>query len=294
MYVNANKPLAVDIPEIAALFPSDDDDDGQAAAVARPDRVKRDIGAAERRQLASEGRAVTNPDGHISFPVGQGNHKDAENALALIRSGHGDVRAAKRMLRRVAVKEGWSDIVDALDGMKGGAKKSSGNPAPHPSGGSWTDRLSPSRVTGQAAPSTGDHNAAAFSDPMNQPGPRALALGHPDLRQSNTNFNDVIARLRTVNGDDQNGDRSVTYTAGEVGLSLFNARGAAGAYPGMQPVGHSPQRDDWHQARGSATPPNGPHGAGNPASRPPLSGMKSSEAREIMRRHMFPGSGGAR
>jgi hypothetical protein len=151
-------------------------------------------------------------------------------------------------------------------------------------------RVSPPVTAGHQASSTGDHGAAMASDPMCVPGPRELAWQHPDLRQQSVSFNDVIARLRTVNGDDQNGDRSITYRAGEVGLSLFNARGAAGAYPGMQPVGHIPQRPDWHQSRGSATPPNGSHSTVNP-SRPPTQAMKASEARAMLKAHMFPGSG---
>ena len=65
VYVNANKPLAVPLDEIAGYFPpdDDDDDDGQAAA------VKRRISQAERKRLAREGNAVVNPDGHISYPI---------------------------------------------------------------------------------------------------------------------------------------------------------------------------------------------------------------------------------
>ena len=36
VYVNANKPLAVDVPEIAALFPPDDDDDAKGLSVTDP------------------------------------------------------------------------------------------------------------------------------------------------------------------------------------------------------------------------------------------------------------------
>lgn len=35
----------------------------------------------------------------------------------------------------------------------------------------------------------------------------------------------VLANLRTVNGDKQNGDRDVTYRPGEVALRMFDARG---------------------------------------------------------------------
>ena len=175
-------------------------------------------------------------------------------------------------------------------------KGTMGNAVPPSSGrGPVTDRLAPSRVVGGAAPSTGDHNASAFNDPMNQPGPRALAYGHPDVRQSNTNFNDVVARLRTVNGDNQNGDRDITYRPGEVGLSLFNARGQAGSYPGMQPVGHSPQRPDYHQARQSPVPPTPGHSLADPRSHAaPMAAKSNSELRADFKRMLFPGSGGGR
>jgi hypothetical protein len=164
-----------------------------------------------------------------------------------------------------------------------------GNPVASPGGRSLTEaRVSPPLTAGHQAPSSGDHGAA-FADPM--PGPRALALGHPDLRQSSTSFDTMLAKQRTVNGDNANGDRGVTYTAGEVALNLFNARGQAGQYRGMGPVGHSPDRPDWHQARGSATPPNGTHGLSDPGSHAAPQAMKGSEAREVMRRALFGGNG---
>jgi hypothetical protein len=150
-------------------------------------------------------------------------------------------------------------------------------------------RVSPPVTAGHQASSTGDHGAAMAADPMCQPGPRELAWQHPDLRQQSVSFGDVIARLRTVNGAG-NGDRDITYTAGEVGLNLFNARGAAGSYPGMQPVGHSPQRPNYHPARQSATPPNGSHTMTGGVQSNAVA-LKASEARAMLKRHMFGGSG---
>lgn len=175
------------------------------------------------------------------------------------------------------------------------AKKDATMGNPHqPHGRSLTEaRVSPPLTAGHQAPSTGDHGAAMASDPMNRPGPRELAWQHRDVRQQSVSFGDVIARLRTVNGDNQNGDRDITYTAGEVGLNLFSARAAAGSYSGMQPVGHSPQRPAPHQSRGSATPPNGSHSTTGSVQSGAVA-LKASEARELLRRHLFPGSGGGR
>jgi hypothetical protein len=174
----------------------------------------------------------------------------------------------------------------------GNAEKGSttmGNPH-QPGGRSPADaRVSPSRVVGGQAPSTGDHGASA--DPMRPVGPRELAWRHPDVRQSNVSFNDVVARLRTAPPEDAS--RAITYCPGEVALSLFNARGQAGSYPGMQPVGHAPQRPDYGPARQSGTPPNGSHSTAN-ANRPPTQAMKGSEALSIMKAHLFGGSGGGR
>jgi hypothetical protein len=181
---------------------------------------------------------------------------------------------------------------DEDDGPAEKGSSTMGNP--HlPQGRSPADsRVSPSRVTGGAARSTGDHG-----DPMAPCGPRQLAWEHPDLRQQSVNFSDVIARLRTAPPEDAS--RAVTYTPGEVALNLFNARGAAGSYPGMQPVGHSPQRPDWHQSRGSATAPNGSHSTTGPVQSNAVSNkaagpLRGSAAIDAMRRANFPGSGGRR
>jgi hypothetical protein len=138
---------------------------------------------------------------------------------------------------------------------------------------------------GHPSCSTGDHQSGQGRNP-------GLAARHADLAQSNTRFSDVLARLRTAAGDNTYGDRSITYTAGEVGLSLFDAAAQSGRFDGMQQVNWAPSHPADHQSRQSPVPPNGPHGM-QPLSRAPQS-MKASEAREILRRHMFPGSGGSR
>ena len=77
---------------------------------------KRDIDTATRRRLASEGRALSN----LSYPVE--THEDADNAVTLLLSGHGNVAAARRMVSRIARKEGWKDILERLKGAKKGKK----------------------------------------------------------------------------------------------------------------------------------------------------------------------------
>lgn len=56
----------------------------------------RDYTMAERRRLASEGKALPN----LSYPIN--SVEDLKNAIILARSGHGDVDAAKALIRRRA------------------------------------------------------------------------------------------------------------------------------------------------------------------------------------------------
>ena len=82
---------------------------------------KRDVSVAERRNLLSQGRAL--PGDPPSYPIK--THEDAGNAVTLALSGHGDADAAKALIRRIASKEGWQDILDRLDSKPG---KPSGKP----------------------------------------------------------------------------------------------------------------------------------------------------------------------
>lgn len=84
----------------------------KAIAAAEAPVYKRDINTATRRRLAGQGRALPN----LSYPVE--THEDAENAVTLILSGHGDTGAARRMVMRIARKEGWQDILNRLSGKK--------------------------------------------------------------------------------------------------------------------------------------------------------------------------------
>jgi len=272
-YVDFNREVNPDAVALIDRFPPDDVDiDDETASVAQPDRVKRDVGQAERRELASEGRALPN----LSYPVK--THQDAENALAHIRLGHGDVKEAKRMLRRVAREEGWSDILSALGGK---TDKAMGNAVPHPDGASWTDRLSPSRVSGQAAPSVGDHNAAAgMADPMDPAGPKRLAMGHPDMRQSTTN----VLPLFTTRTEADMFPRDLNGMSNGVPVAL--ARLDAASASGMSgPPANPAARPADHIAPISALPANGGHGLADAQSH--AVALKASDRVEIMRQAMY-------
>jgi hypothetical protein len=181
------------------------------------------------------------------------------------------------------------DVADECatpDAVKGTA----GNPVPSPGGRSLTEaRVSPPLTAGHASPSSGDHGAAC--DPMNMPGPRELAYRHPDLRQGTTNAVPLMS-MRSVNGD-EDGGRAITRPVGTVGLARLDAAGAAGL-PAFraEPYGNPVSRPLDHSAPIGAN--NGGHSLADPRSHAAPQAMKSSDAREIMRRHMFPGSGGAR
>jgi hypothetical protein len=120
---------------------------------------------------------------------------------------------------------------------------------------------------------------------------RELAFQHPDLRQSNTDFSEVLSRLRTARGNVvdlgvPDGTAGGFSHAGEVALHSFDAAMLAGEYRGMQAVDHDPLRPDYHPARASGTPPNGSHSTASPTC-PPRVSMKNSEALEIMKRELF-------
>ena len=70
--------------------------DERAAVQAILEEQAKSYGAAERRKLASEGKALS--DG--SYPIVDA--EDLKNALTLARSGHGNVSAAMALIRRRA------------------------------------------------------------------------------------------------------------------------------------------------------------------------------------------------
>jgi hypothetical protein len=77
-----------------------DEDDGMAKEVMESFVSKRKVSADERKNLASEGKALS--DG--SYPIA--NAGDLGNAAILARSGHGDVSAAKRLIAKRAKELG--------------------------------------------------------------------------------------------------------------------------------------------------------------------------------------------
>lgn len=122
-----------------------------------------------------------------------------------------------------------------------------------------------------------------------------VAVGHGDLRQSNTDFSTVLARLSTRRGnvvdlgvpDNTPGGFS---HPGEVALRLFDGRTQAGGFDGMAPVGGNPLRPADHQSRGSATAPNGTHSSSSQqgACYPPRESMKASDRVSVMKAALFP------
>lgn len=283
-YVNMNEPVNQDAAALIGQFPPDADDDADAGRCETPDAMKRNIDTATRRRLAAEGKALPN----LSYPIE--NEEDLHNAAHLARTGHGDVAAARRLIARRAKELG---VANPLEGSQK-AVEAAGSYT-FPGGRNPADRLSPSRVTGQASPSTGDHNTGV--DPMAVPGARELAFRHPASRTPAGTTMDLgthtpfpLMTMRTVQGDNQYGDRDITYTAGQVGISRLDAAGATGLHA---PAGNPVSRPLDHIAQNAATPPNGGHSLAGPQSRAPQA-MKNSELRAEFKRMLFPGSGGGR
>jgi len=274
--------IAQRLAEVSQAFPPDDpedDDEGVPAVsvrtrgrrMAKPETVKRDVSRAERKRLAAQGHAL--PDG--SYPIASA--EDLHNAAVLARTGHGDAEAARRLIARRAKELGVANPLESAE------KSYLGDPYPVQEYASR--RVSEPLTAGRGATATDDHGVGQGRNP-------GLAAHHGDLRQSSPAAFDAVSRLMTVFGDNAYGDRDITMTTGQVALSMFNAAGRAGTYDGMGPAARTPVRPADHIAQGSATPPNGGHGLADPQSH--AVAMKASDRREIMRRHMFPGSGGAR
>ena len=176
------------------------------------------------------------------------------------------------------------------------AKKATGNPVDQPGGRRVTDRLSPSRVVGGQAPSSGDHNAAAFADPMNQPGPRQQAYEHRDLReQSSTSVMPLLSAVVSGSSSEHAPEHNIVglYADARVDIdqiSVPDLGGLESQLGGNAPSGNPHVRDySDHMARNSPVAPNGSHSLASPQSN--AVAMKSSEAREALKRHLFPGSG---
>ena len=171
------------------------------------------------------------------------------------------------------------------------------NPAPHPDGGSWTDRLSPSRASGQGAPSPGDHNASAWQDPMSGNGPRAqfmqhpMARGHADLQQSTTRpF--PLATMR-ADYDSHPADMRGMTPGIPIALERLDAQAASGlGGPPANPFARLAP----HIAPINTGGPNGGHSLVSPTSTPPLAAKSTGpltgiRAIEALKHY---GRGGAR
>lgn len=164
--------------------------------------------------------------------------------------------------------------------------KSAGNPVMPPGGRSLTEaRVSPPLTAGHQSPSSGDHGAGM--DPMNVPGPREIAFRHPDLRQGSTTIVPWQA-LSTRNPDKPEGD--LIFGRGRVNVQQLHVPETVQFT--SQPSGNPNMRNLPHISRDSATPANGSHSLASPQSN--AVSLKASDRGEIMRRAMFPGSGGSR
>jgi hypothetical protein len=135
------------------------------------------------------------------------------------------------------------------------------------------DRLSEPLTAGHAAPSAGDHGVGQGRNPE-------IAAHHPSLNQQSRT---VLPwqTLRSVNGDNQFGDRDITHPRGTAVVQQLQVQ-----HPDQftsQPSGNPNVRAADHSARNSATPSNGTHVAsGNVTS----NAVKSS-ALDIMKAALF-------
>jgi hypothetical protein len=179
---------------------------------------------------------------------------------------------------------------DEENAMRPDQVKTTGNPVPSPGGRSLTEaRVSPPLTAGHQAPSTGDHGAA-FADPMAPAGPKRLALGHEDMRSGTTRPVPLLS-FRS-NADSFPADLRGMSSGVPVALSRLDAASAAGM-PGFRadPSGNPAVRPLDRIAQNSATAANGGHGLADVVSRGAPQAMKASDAREMLRRHMFGGNG---
>lgn len=143
--------------------------------------------------------------------------------------------------------------------------------------GSYARRTSESRVTGQAATSTGDHNPGTGRNP-------GVAVAHLDLRQNTGRVTGASVNLRSYNGDNRFGDKDLTRPTGSATVTHFDAARESGSFTGARLPNGLPSSPGSHIARDSATAPNGGHSLDNVTS----DAVKASP-REIMKRELFGG-----
>jgi hypothetical protein len=186
--------------------------------------------------------------------------------------------------RRVIVyqnrnKPAVSDVAGAVPYFDDDDDGSPGPPAekrmmpgnPHDGPDYSARRVSEPLLAGHQAPSTGDHGPGHGRN-------AEIAQHHPDLRQSTTTAAPWYG-MRTFNGDNEFGDRSITHPGGQVGVSFLDLRGAASpASDALLPAANPVARQMPHTARDSATPPNGTHSLADPRSHAAPAAAKSAPA----------------
>jgi hypothetical protein len=178
------------------LFPDEDTED----EVALPDTAKRRFTRARRQELARAGMAL--PDG--SYPVVTA--EDLENAAAHVRLGHGDVRAARRLIARRAAELGVKNPLKS-------------------------EQASKAALPGHAAESSGSRSPAAGPIPESLAGHRSredyggVQVEHVNLQQLGPG---PLADLRTAQPDNASGS-SLRDHPGQVRVeSLSQAAASAG------------------------------------------------------------------
>jgi hypothetical protein len=261
-----------------------------AAAEAHVAAMKRDFSAAERRRLASEGKAL--PDG--SYPIE--NVEDLHNAAHLASTGHGDVAAARRLVRRRA-KE--LNVPNPLSSKKNMAPESaavpSGNGNPLRGAVDPDARVSPPITEGHAAYSTGDHGSGLPR------GGRDLAYGFPGETGPVDRSNPIVNMLTQRAGATSSypasaGVMNAEYPQNAVvsQMPASDTGWSAGSYAGMNPLNTTYARQPEGMARDSATPQNGSHTLGDGVSSNALAQKATTraEALEIMKQAMWMGRDG--
>lgn len=235
----------------------------------RSDCDKRFISARDRRRLAREGNALVGADGHISYPIETA--EDVQAAARLARTGHGDVEAARELIARRAKELGVPNPLDES------SEKALANPVAHPhsrSGSYVTDRESAPLSEGRAANSPGNPRSN-----FDRASGAAEAWRMPEMRQSTTVL--PWQTLRSVNGDNEFGDRDITRPPGTVSVQQLQVQ-----HPEeftSQPSGNASARRRDHPSRQSATPPNGSHIVSGNVQSTAVS-CKSESPLEIMRK----------
>lgn len=94
--------------DIRGLFGSKPSTESELTSAAREiehDVYAKDYNTAERKKLASEGKALPN----LSYPIDTVD--DLKSAITLAQSGHGDVAAAKALIKRRAAALGRTDLI---------------------------------------------------------------------------------------------------------------------------------------------------------------------------------------